>query len=437
MTGSLLGEAAISLYGLAGSSAMPLAGALLNWRGRHGKEDAARRGERFGIAPRPRPDGPLVWVHAASVGETLTALPLIGRLALRGPAVLLTTGTVTGAQIVRNRLPLRAIHQYAPIDTPVAICRFLDHWRPDLVLFTESEFWPTILKELNARGVPLAVINGRVSDRSFRAWRIFRPVARAMLRRIDLCLAQTPLDAERLRLLGARRVLVSGNLKFDVPPPHAEAATLAAMRNAIGDRLVLVAASTHPGEEQPVIRAHAALARRGSKLLTIIAPRHPERGAALAEEVAAAGLAVRRRSTGETPEAATDIFIADTIGEMGVWYGLAGLAFLGGSLVPRGGQNPIEPAKLHVPVLHGPHVGNFREAYVALAAADAAVGVEGEASLLEAIEALVENPGMRTQIADKAQACVAGFAGALDRTLEALQPLLLPLVADAEAAART
>jgi 3-deoxy-D-manno-octulosonic-acid transferase len=276
-----------------------------------------------------------------------------------------------------------------------------------------------------------------MSERSFRTWRAFSPVARAILQRVDLFLAQTPGDAERLRQLGAERVTVSGNLKFDVPPPSADGTVLEEMRRAIGDRPVFVAASTHPGEEAAVIEAHSQVSRSGRRLLTILAPRHPLRGDALAAEIAAAGLSVRRRSKAERIDMDTEIFLADTIGEMGLWYRLADLAFLGGSIVRRGGQNPIEPAKLQVPILHGKHVGNFRDIYDALATCHAAKRVDDGASLAESVKLLIDDEAERARLRREAEACIERFSGALERTLDALEPYVASVCSGYETSART
>jgi 3-deoxy-D-manno-octulosonic-acid transferase len=434
--GGTFGEAALSLYGAAGRIGLPVAGAFLAWRARHGKEDASRRGERLGRAALKRPAGPLIWLHAASVGETVAAAPLIRRLRARGPTVLLTTGTVTAADVAARRLGEAMIHQFAPIDCPATVRHFLDHWRPDLALFAESELWPTTLKALGSRSLPLIVISARMSERSFRSWRAFPSLARAVVGRVELFLAQTLVDAERLRQLGAHRVDVCGNLKFDVPPPAADEAAVAQMRSAIGDRSVLVAASTHPGEEPAVIAAHAELARRGVQLVTVIAPRHPARGEEIADEIDAAGLRLRRRSLGEQIGEDTDIYLADTIGEMGLWYRLGDAAFLGGSLVPHGGQNPIEPAKLLVPVLHGTHVDNFRDVYDALTAAKAVIAVHDSTTLADAVRRLMADPVERDRMAREARACVERFTGALERTVEALQPYIETLLNEDNAATR-
>jgi 3-deoxy-D-manno-octulosonic-acid transferase len=432
--GQLLGEAALAIYAAAGIVAWPAAAFLLARRRRRGKEDAERQGERYGRTVLSRPTGPLVWVHAASVGETVAALPLIERLAAKN-TVLLTTATVTAARIAESRLPAGAVHQYAPIDFHSTVRRFLDHWRPDLVLFAESELWPTTLRAVSESGIPLALVNARMSDRSFRLWRAASPIAAAVLGRVDLFLAQSPIDGERLRRLGARNIVVCGNLKLDSPPPPADQIELARLRTAIGRRRVLLAASTHPGEEDRLIACHASLRERMSDVLTILAPRHPERGEALAALIAAKGLAFSQRSRRDPIARATDILLADTIGEMGLWYRLANVAFLGGSLMPRGSQSPIEAAKLKAPIVHGANIGGFGDIYAALTAANAAKVVT-EATLETTLVELIADPLERTRMADAAFACVAGLAGALDRTMTALQPYLLRIGDRHAAAAR-
>lgn len=435
--GGLLGEAALSVYGAVGRIGAPAASAVLRWRERGGKEDLAHRGERWGRASTARPPGALVWVHCASVGETNAALPLIERLAARGLALLLTTGTVAAAEISRRRLPHGAVHQFVPIDVPSAVERFLDHWRPGLAIFAESELWPTMLRALRRRSLPLTVVNARMSERSFRSWHAFAPFARAVLGQADLFLAQTPADAERLRTLGAERVSVCGNMKFDVPPPLADPDALAKMQQAICGRPVLVAASTHAGEEEVIIAAHRLITGNGTPVLTILAPRHRERREAIAALVRAEGLPLGLRSRGDAVDNATGIFLADTIGEMGLWYGLADFAFLGGSIVPHGGQNPIEPAKLGVPILHGPHLANFHEVYEALVAADASLMVEDASALAAAVNSLINRPDERQRRVSAALACMGSFTGALDRTLDALEPYLAPLCHRDEASARS
>lgn len=420
-----LGEAALRIYGAAGRLGEPLVDRLLERRRKRGKEDSLRLGERLGIAGRERPQGPLVWVHAASVGETNAVLPLVSRLVERDLAVLLTTGTVTSAEVAARRLPELALHQFAPVDTPGALRRFLDHWRPGLALFAESELWPGSLTALAEASVPLVLVNARLSPRSFRGWNRARPLARALLRRTQACLAQTVADARRFEALGAADVRVCGNLKFDAPPLPVDPDELARLRRAAANRPVLLAASTHPGEETAMIDVHRALAVERPDLLTIIVPRHPERGAEIAAALASAGLDHGRR--GEAGDlAGKSVYVADTIGELGLWYSLADVAVLGGSFVPHGGQNPIEPARLGVPILSGEHVTNFRDVYDALHEARA-VRTLATGDLAAAIGELLGDPAERQRMSREAHACVDRFTGAVERTLEALAPALAAL----------
>ena len=423
-----VGEAGLSLYRMLANRLQPVAKPFLDRRTRRGKEDPARRRERYGEAGRKRPDGQLVWVHAASVGETIAILPLLQRLRDRGLEVLLTTGTVTSAAIAERRLAAGATHQYVPLDIPDYIERFLDHWRPGLALFVESELWPGVMAALAGRDVPLVLVNGRLSARSFARWRRAGPFARALMSRIDLCLAQSADDGHRFGALGAPAVTVCGNMKFDAAAPAVDQGALKELQQAIADRPVFVAASTHPGEEEIVLAALDGIGAGGgcadNRLLTIIVPRHPERGSQIAEAAKAQDFQVSLRSAGEPVGKATQIYIADTIGEMGLWFRLAAITFLGGSLIRHGGQNPIEPAKLDVPIVHGPHIGNFADVYSALKDAKAAVPVADRAALAAALTRLLADGAERQRLAREAHACVERFTGALDRTLAALQPFL-------------
>ncbi|HSM39372.1 MAG TPA: 3-deoxy-D-manno-octulosonic acid transferase [Afifellaceae bacterium] len=420
----MIGWLVTGIYSFGGAAVQPLMALMVRWRAGRGKEDPARSGERFGIAGLERPEGRLVWAHAASIGETNAVLPLVDRLRGRGVGVLLTTGTVTSAAIADRRLPDGAVHQYVPLDLPGPVTAFLDHWKPELALFVESEIWPGILGRLRRRSVPFVLVNARMSERSWRRWRSSGPLGRAIMRRIGLCIAQTAVDARRFEDLGIGRVEIAGNLKFDVPAPDFDADALEALQGEIGGRPVFVAASTHEGEETTILSVHRRLRREVPRLLTIIVPRHPERGDAIAAEMHTAGLVSARRSAGEPIGGDTEVFLADSLGEMGLWLRLGTVAFLGASLVPLGGHNPIEPAKTGVPMLHGPHVANFADIFAMLADARASVCVEDEDALAMALARLLADQGERDRLAREARACVERQAGALDRTMAALAPYL-------------
>lgn len=401
---------------------------LLKRRLARGKEDAARLGERMGIAGRPRPAGPLVWLHAASVGESLSTLPLIERVLARVPGahVLVTTGTVTSARLMAERLPPRAFHQFVPLDAAPWVARFLDHWRPDLALWIESELWPNLLRETGARGVPAVLVNARMTERSFRGWKRWPGAARGLLGAFRLVLAQNETYAGRFRALGAARVAVAGNLKYAAPPLPADQAKLEALRAAVGGRPVWLAASIHPGEEEAVADAQSRL-KRAAGALGIVVPRHPEKGAAMAAAIRARGLAATLRSAGAQPGAETAIYVADTLGELGLFYRVAKIALVGGSLVPHGGQNPIEPALFGVPVLHGPHVENFADVIRALAHAGAALEVRDGASIAACLEQLLPRPNELAAMGEGAKRCAEAERGVIDRVMAALEPLLAPL----------
>jgi 3-deoxy-D-manno-octulosonic-acid transferase len=416
---------AAGAYRLLGLTLMPLMPIALSARARRGKEDRVRIGERYGRASRPRPAGRLAWVHAASVGETNAVMPLIDRIVAAGTSVVFTSVTVTAANIAASRLPSGAVHQFSPIDIAPWISRFLGHWRPDFALFVESELWPVTIMKLAGAGVPQILVNARMSERSFRGWNRFGGVAKSLFSRIGLCLARTEEDGKRYQALGVRQVAVTGNLKFDVPPPSADPAAVAAFQALLGNRPVWVAASTHEGEEEIVAAAHQMLRRRHPGLVTIIAPRHPTRGAAIRNVLTARGLAVAQRSAGEAIGPLLDVYLADTLGELGLFYRVAPVAFLGGSLVAHGGQNPIEPVRLDAAILHGPHVHNFETIYSALDGAGAAERIVDAASLAGAVGALLEDAATLRRRLVGATAALAPFSGALDATSRALAPFLV------------
>ncbi len=426
MTGKLTGV--LRAYRLLSAAAGPFAPLLLSRRLKRGKEDPVRLSERRGSSDELRPAGALVWLHGASVGELASALPLIERIVERGLNVLVTTGTVTSSEFAGARLPDGAIHQFIPLDAPRFMRRFLDRWQPDLALFIESDLWPNMMIETSRRGVPMILVNGRLSENSYRRWRYLPKTILILLGRFDLCLARTPADAQRLTDLGAPRVITSGNLKLDVPPPPADPAKLRQLADAIGGRPVIAATSTHAGEEEIMIEAHGRLAANFPGLLTMIAPRHPDRGPDVLELARNAGHTAALRSRGDRLGRNVKIYVADTLGELGLIFRLTPIVFIGRSLVGQGGQNPIEAAQLGAAILHGPHVGNFAEIYEALDAARGAETVSDADRLTAAFAAMLNDPEARSRTALAARKTVNALGGALDRTLQSLDPYLMHLL---------
>ena len=412
-------------YGAGAVLARPFAPLLVQYRLKRGKEDPDRTQERFGIANRERPAGPLVWFHAASVGETNSIVALIEQIQMHyGVNCLLTTGTVTSMRVAKARLPETVIHQFIPLDGHGFVKRFLDHWCPDMAIFAESELWPNMLRAASARSIPLVLVNARMSERSHRRWRRLPGAIRAVLGLFDLCLAQSDLDAERLDALGAGAVIRTGNLKFDVPPPRADEHELHALRLALSGRHVWCAVSTHGGEEELVLEALRILLPHVPGLCVFIAPRHPERGEAVAALAQGAGMRVSRRSLTGVPADDDAVFVMDTIGELGLVLRSAPVALMGGSLVRHGGQNPIEPAKLGAAILHGPHVSNFSQVYAALDAAGGAERVSNATELAQTVINLLASPQSAERRTEAALTAIAPFGGALNRTMAALEPLM-------------
>jgi 3-deoxy-D-manno-octulosonic-acid transferase len=404
----------------------PAAPLLLGYRQRQGKEEGGRTDERLGIASAQRLPGPLVWLHAASVGETITILYLIEKLMRKRPdlQILLTTGTVTSANLARDRLPEEAIHQYVPLDTPDFMTRFFDHWRPSVAILTESEIWPNLIQEARTRKVPLLLVNGRISPRSFRRWRGRFKIARPLFSSLDLVLAQNERYASNFERLGARNVQAAGNLKMDAPPPPADKAALRRLKKAIGSRPVFLAASTHPGEEEIIAGVHRALKKDMPDLLTIIVPRHPNRGAEICDLIQGEGLNCTQRTSHDAPSGSVDIYVADTIGELGLFYAVSPVAFVGGSLVLHGGQNPIEAIMHKTAVLTGPNVHNFEEAYTTLLNTGACIEVATRQDLTEQARMLFRDEKARKELLTRAQAELDEMRGALDTTLNALEAYL-------------
>ena len=386
--------------------AIPLLRIALWRRSRRGKEIPTRLGERRGIASRPRPAGKLIWLHAASVGETVSLFPLMRALPPE-MSVVFTTGTVTSAMLIAERLPAlgladRVIHQFAPLDVPYWVSRFLHHWRPDAVAFVESEIWPNMIAQCARRGTPLLLLNGRMSERSLRGWQRAPRLARGLIGAFDRIWAQSDSDAARFASLGANQVESWGNLKFSADPLPADPAALADLESALAGRHVWLAASTHKGEENLIAQVHQLLAPEFPGLLTIIVPRHPRRGAEIAQELTAS-----RRSLGEPPPA-EGIWIGDTMGELGLFYRLTRLAFIGKSLGAQGGQNPLEPARLGCAIATGPHTANFREAVALLEAAGGLAVVKDTIALADWLRAMLRDPGRARAMGEAARGALAG-----------------------------
>ncbi len=419
----------LGLYRLLTNLGAPVIHMYLGRRLKAGKEDPLRFDERLGRAVMARPAGPLIWLHGASVGEALSLLALIDRLRAVCPnaALLVTTGTVTSARLLADRLPAGVVHQYLPVDRLPYVRRFLGHWRPNLVLWAESEFWPNMISQIGVGPAPLVLINGRISEQSTKGWSWAPGLIAGLLRGFDLCLGQTEEDARRLHHLGARRAETVGNLKFAADPLPVDPAKLAWLRERIGDRPLWLAASTWDGEEAIAWQVHRRLADRFPGLLTVIAPRHPARGGAVQTALATDGARVARRATGDDLGPSAQIYLADTMGELGVLFSLADVVFMGKSLTAEGGQNLLEPARLGCVVLHGPRMSNFADLSSRMDGAGAANQVADAQALATAVGNYLTAPARAAETAARARDFAAAEAGVLDRLMDKLAPYLAAL----------
>jgi 3-deoxy-D-manno-octulosonic-acid transferase len=413
----------LAAYLALGPVLQPLAPLLLKRRLAQGKEDPARWREKLGHPTLPRPHGPMIWLHAVSVGEGLSVLPLLTRLVASGATVLVTSTTVTSARLLADRLPKGCLHQFLPLDLPGPVTRFLDHWRPDLAVFVESEFWPRLLRDTQARNIPMVLVNARISEKSARNWRRVPGLARAILSGFTALTAPEPRVAALLAELGAdpARIRTTGSLKRGTGRLPVDADALAELRDAIGSRKTSLAASTHPGEEEAILDAHQAL---GDRLL-ILAPRHPARGAAIRDLVSARGLTVAQRARQEPITPATQVYLADTLGEMGLWFDLCPTSFIGGSLVPVGGHNAYEAVAHGSAVITGPEVGNFAALYDSLLKAKGAVMVPDAAALAQAIRTL-DDPARLTAQTEAAKVAISAESDATTETAALILSLLNP-----------
>jgi 3-deoxy-D-manno-octulosonic-acid transferase len=392
----------LSLYRLATRALEPVAPLLLKRRAAKGKEDPSRLNERLALPTVARPDGKLVWLHGASVGESLSILPLVERLTAERPeaTILVTSGTVTSAELLARRLPTGVIHQFVPVDTPGGARRFIAHWRPDLAVFVESELWPNLLLAAKAGGARLALVSAKLSDKSFDGWRTRPFAAHLLFSGFDLILAQDARAAERFTSLGGT-VGGEADLKFGSAALPVDAAELARLKAVLEGRPLLLAASTHEGEDEIVLDAYAALPDRPR---LVIVPRHVERGLAIAEAARSRGLSASLRSL--DPTATSEVTVADTLGELGLWFRLADLAVVAGSLVPGiGGHNPLEPARLSCPIVSGPHVENWLTAYAELSAVEG-VTLADAGVLSQRLAAALADPAAGKVQAERAAAFV-------------------------------
>lgn len=409
-------------YRSATAALSPAAKLVLHERAARGKEDRERLSERLGIASAKRPEGTLIWIHGASVGETLAALPLLSRLLAPGRHALVTSGTVTSAKLMGERLPPGAIHQFVPIDTPAAARNFLDHWRPDVGLFVDSDLWPNLLMSAAERNIPLALINARISAKSAENWMRVPQTARALLSAFRAVLAMDRETAERFLALGASNVQVTGSLKADAPPLPADPERLRALEQAIGQRPIFLASSTHAGEDETILPAHDILQQSHPDLLTVIVPRHPDRGSEIA--MLCGTRTVKRRATGALPSDDTAVYVADTMGELGILYRLAKIAFMGGSLIAHGGQNPLEPARLGCAVMAGPHTQNFTAAYEAIFAAQGMGRVVSSADIAGLARLVFEDAAVAQRLIEGAAKGAEALGGALGKTQAFVEELL-------------
>lgn len=398
-----------------------------------GKEDDKRFPERLGRAGFPRPAGSLVWIHAASVGEAISVLPLINSITdkYKKINVLLTTGTVTSAKILEQRLPSRTFHQYIPIDKMVTVRRFLEHWKPDLALWVESELWPNLIIETHKTGCQMIQINARLSENSYEKWKRGRHLAERMLRCFALSLVQSEDDGKRLADLGAKNVKYIGNLKFDAPPLPSDPKETGNLLSMIGERHIWLAASTHKGEELIVANTHKKLKETYPDLLTIIAPRHPQRCEEICQELADfEDMEVAVRTKGDNIKDSTDIYIADSVGELGIFFRLTGIVFMGGSLVDHGGQNPLEAARLECAIITGPHIKNFAGIYKELKDEGAYIEVNNEAELVRAVSSLLSDHEKIDGFSTKALELVESKQGIAKNYINEMKPFFKPLVSD-------
>lgn len=419
----------LHIYKHISGNAGPFFNALLASRARKGLELPERLPERRGIAGKINPGPPLTWIHAASVGEAQSALILVARLREKNPGlhILMTTGTVSSAELMQKNLPPGVIHQFYPLDHPGWTKSFLDHWRPSLVLWMESELWPNMLAEIKKRSIPAVLVNARLSDRSFRRWSWVRSAAGEVLSAFKLILAQGETEAMRYKALGANAAIAAGNLKYGAAPLRFNENDLQTVTATIGTRPLWLYASSHKGEEALACRVHTALKNIFPDLLTVIVPRHPNRRDDIAQTCRAHNLNfIMRGEEKIMPAPGTDIYVADTFGELGLFYRLAPLAVIGRSFSDDGGggHNPIEAAQLNCAVLYGPNVQYQKDLFAGMTAASAARPVKDESELTAAIQALLSSPDQCTALQRTGLEFVNTQGTVTDTVIHAIDPWL-------------
>lgn len=392
-------------------------------RQRLGKEHPTRFNERLGKYTHERPKGRLIWMHGASVGESISMLPLIDKLLKEDEnlSVMVTTGTITSAEIMEKRLPARAFHQFIPFDVPKFAKRLLDYYKPEAVLWFESELWPSLLSEIHQRRIPLILVNGRISDKSFKLWQKFKFVSSELLGCFTLCLGQSEQDKNRLKILGAKRVECFGNLKYAGMPLPVDEETLCELKKQIGERPVFLISSTHANEEEQLVAHLSFLKQVVRDVLVIVVPRHPHRGSEVADAFVRKGFNTALRSKGEDITAQTEVYVADTIGEMGLWYKLSPITFVGGSLISHGGQNFMEPARDKNAVIVGPFMQNFTEMLARAQAAGAVWQVHSSEDVIEEAVSLFQEPEKLKERQQKAYEWTVREARVLDGISQALK----------------
>ncbi|MEN8236100.1 MAG: 3-deoxy-D-manno-octulosonic acid transferase [Pseudomonadota bacterium] len=414
----------------------PLIFWIIKRRISNSKEEPQRIQERYGEATKKRPQGQLIWIHAASIGESRSILILIERLLRCYPHwhILVTTHTMTSARVMAKHLPPRAMHQYIPYDHLQWVTRFIDYWNPSLVLWVESELWPTFLTTLGQRKIPVILVNGRLSQRAFQQWSKLKSLSSVVFSQFTCCLTQSKEDAQRFQSLGANNVHITGNLKFAAHPLEINDMELQTLKNATKDRPVWLAASTHPGEEELVACAHRQLKKNLPNALCIIVPRHPARSEAILELLTDKGLYTTTRSEQEQLEKITEVYLADTLGELGLFYKLAPVAFIGGSLVPIGGHNLIEAAQLNCAIIHGPHMHKSLQLEQEFAAANAAITVESWQGLADNVSVLLANSDKQKKMTQSAKAIVNRHTGVTDTILQHVAEIIPQEPLDAQSA---